>query len=55
MLDCPQMREDRGHIREGGNEVGPAGNAHQTHGAPVDKDREESQEILDLTALEQTA
>ena len=55
MLGRPQMIEDRRHIREGGREVGPAGNAHQAHGAPIDKDREQRQKILDLGPLEQTA
>ncbi len=36
-------------------EVGPAGDAHQAHGAPIDKDRKQRQKILDLGPLEQTA
>ena len=55
VLGRPQMVEDRDHIGKGGGEVSPAGNAHQAHGAPIDQDREESQEILDLTPLEQTS
>ena len=55
MLGRPQMFEDRRHVREGVDEVGPAGNAYQAHGAPIDEDREQRQEILDLGPLEQTA
>ena len=55
LLGRPQMFEGRRHVREGQGEVGPAGDSHQAHGAPIDEDRKESQEILDLTPLEQTA
>ena len=51
----PQMLEDRRHVRKGHGEVGPAGDAHQAHGAPIDKDGEQGQEILDLGPLEQAA
>ena len=55
VLGRPQMLEDRRHVREGRREVGPAGDAHQAHGAPIDKDGEQRQEILDLGPLEQAA
>ena len=55
VLGRPQMLEDRRHVREGHGEVGPAGDAHQAHGAPIDEDRKQRQEILDLGPLEQAA
>ena len=54
-LGRAHVLEDRRHIGERGGEVGPAAEANQAHGAPIDKDRKQRQQVFDFGPLEQAA